>query len=381
MSTTLLVLAGIGNAAAQSKKESNAHIGFMYPISTNGVFAPEYTNHFSLHLVAGVSNAETSFCASGLANVVKEKADGCTMAGFANVITGSSSGAQLAGFLNYIKYEANGLQAAGFLNCTGHASGAQLGGFANLATGDVDGAQLAGFVNVAGNTDVQLAGFANIANNVEATQVGGFVNVAGDVKAQVAGFINVGEDVNTQVAGFINIAKDVKGLQLAGFVNIAERSDYPIGIVNIIKKGEKGLGVTIDEDLTTMLSFRSGGRITYGIVGVGLNFKEDEPFYALEAGLGAHIPIIGQRFRINTEATATSLTDFTHKVTFRSAIALMPSVVIEKNLEIFAGPTFGYTNFDYDIKEGSYNYVWTSDLWDRTHALYIGAKVGVQLHF
>jgi hypothetical protein len=304
------------------------------------------------------------------------------MAGFTNIIGGTASGAQLAGFLNLIKEEANGLQAAGFLNCTNYASGVQLGGFANLATGDVDGAQLGGFMNLAQNTDVQVGGFANIAADVNATQVAGFINIAGNVKgAQVAGFINAADDVNSQFAGFINVAKDVKGVQVAGFINIAETSEYPIGIVNIIKNGEKGLGVTIDEDLTTMLSFRSGGRITYGIVGVGLNFKEDEPFYALEAGLGAHVPVIGNRFRINVEGTATTLTDFTHKVTFRSALALMPSVVIEKNLEIFAGPTFGYTNFDYDIDEGRYSYLWTDNFWDRTHALYLGAKMGIQLHF
>jgi hypothetical protein len=49
-------------------------------------------------------------------------------------------------------------------------------------------------------------------------------------------------------------------VQIAGFINIADSSDYSIGIINIIRQGEKGIGVSVDETKTAMVSFRSGGR-------------------------------------------------------------------------------------------------------------------------
>ena len=42
-------------------KESNAHIGLVYPLSTNGVAAAEYRNKFSLHAIGGLSASEESF--------------------------------------------------------------------------------------------------------------------------------------------------------------------------------------------------------------------------------------------------------------------------------------------------------------------------------
>jgi hypothetical protein len=107
--------------------------------------------------------------------------------------------------------------------------------------------------------------------------------------AQLAGFINLAENVNTQVAGFINVAGKVKGVQVASFINIADSSDFPIGLVNIVKNGYKGIGVTADESGTVLGAFRSGGRVLYGIVGTGYNFKSDKEFYVMEAGMGARL--------------------------------------------------------------------------------------------
>src|SRR5690606_22674579 len=132
------------------------------------------------------------------------------------------------------------------------------------------------------------AGFANfVVDSVTGSQFAGFINVAKDIKG-------------TQFAGFINIARKVKGAQIAGFINIADSSDTPIGLLNIIKTGEKSIGVSVDDQLTTLVTFRSGGKILYGILGAGYNFENEKEQYAFEAGLGAHF-FNGPRFRIHAE--------------------------------------------------------------------------------
>src|SRR5690606_220847 len=161
--------------------------------------------------------------------------------------------------------------------------GLQMGGFGNISVREVKGAQTAGFINMAESAHVQVAGFINVAKRVDAVQIAGFSNNA--------------REVNTQLAGFINVAQKVKGVQLSGFINIDDRSDYHIGLVNIIGNGEKCIGVTIDESQSTLVSFRSGGRILYGIVSAGINTRFNKPMWATEAGIGAHWPIT-KNFRL-----------------------------------------------------------------------------------
>jgi hypothetical protein len=86
-----------------------------------------------------------------------------------------------------------------------------------------------------------LAGFANVAREVTGPQFAGFSNVARNiVGSQFSGFINTAEDVKgSQFAGFINVARKVSGVQVSGFINVADSSDYPLGIINIIRNGEK----------------------------------------------------------------------------------------------------------------------------------------------
>lgn len=361
-------------------KEAPAHVGLVYPLSTNGTEAYNFKNKFSLHAIAGVSASEESFCASGFANVVRYNANGLIASGFANVILENATGLQASG-INYIGQYAKGFQAAGFANITGRSLGLQGAGFANVNTDDVQGGQLAGFANVAKDVEgFQGAGFANVAKDVKGAQASGFVNVARKVKgAQVSGYVNVAESVNTQVSGFINIAGEVKGAQVSGFINIADSCAFPVGFVNISRKGEKFIGVTMDDNLTTMVAFRSGGKYLYGIVGAGANLSYTDPLYAIEAGLGAHIPI-AKSFRFNVEATATSLSDFWTTAKFTSAFRVLPALKLGKRFEIFAGPVLNYESSDnFNYEETRTNYLWKSNDFGYRQRLYIGAIGG--LHF
>lgn len=351
-------------ASAQDTKPRPAHIGLIYPLSTNGSAAPQAINNFSMHVLAGVSWQENAFCMSGIGSVVKHDAHGAMISGIFNQVRHKADGAQIAGVLNHINEQAEGVQVAGIANVTGTADGAQIAGVANV-TKEASGLQLAGLANKAGHSDIQIAGFANVAKDNDA--------------AQVAGFINVARDVRTQVAGFMNIAKKVSGVQV-GLINIAGESNYPIGLVNIVRNGEKQIGVSVDETSSTLVSFRSGGKVLYGILGVGYNFKDENARYVAEGGLGAHIAI-SKPFRINLEAVTMAMSDLQYDVYMKSALRVLAAYKIANRLEFFAGPTFNHLSYERgqaDIRDD--HYLWRNRGKNHVNGLYFGAIAGVQIN-
>ena len=244
-------------------------------------------------------------------------------------------------------------------------------------------------------TGLSIAGFANIIlDHASGCQIAGFANLTRNSSSgvQIAGFMNRSGDANVQVAGFINVARKVKGLQLAGFINIADSSDYPIGIINIIKNGEKSIGFSIDETRTALLTFRSGGRKLYGILGLGYNNRMhtiqsvQNQNVALkqtvaEGGIGAHW-YLSDYFRVNTELATIVSTDFQHGENQRSVFRLLPSLDL-LNIEFFAGPTFNYVSSDKGVGANLIkNYTWSKNVGSRNfQALYFGGVAGITYRF
>jgi len=288
---TASVLAFSYSLSAQSNFPDDVHIGLIYPLSTHCTHAPLDTNFLSIHAIGGVSAAERGLAISGFTTVVKHDITGIAFSGFSNHIGEKSQGFLIAGFANTYR-DAIGFQLAGFANIASkNVEGAQFGGFLNRSR-DLEGAQLAGFSNFGQEVKgSQFAGFMNAGKSITGSQFAGFSNLAGGnvSGSQFSGFINTAADVKgSQFAGFIKIVKKVKGAQLAGFIDIADSSDHPIGVINIIKSGEKAIGFNIDETETGLFSFRSGGKSLYGIIGLDYNFKNTDAVYAFETGLGAH---------------------------------------------------------------------------------------------
>ena len=315
----VLIFAGINTFAQQSSKKIN--IGLVPPLSSNWTTASKDTNSFSLNAIAGVSAAETGFAVAGFANFVRNNADGVLIAGFMNT-SGSGHGVEIAGFGNFAKK----------------------------------------------NSGTQIAGFANVGGNVSALQIGGFMNMAKNVKG-------------AQIGGFMNIARTVHGTQFAGFINIADTADCQIGFVNISKNGEVGLAATIDENRTSLLTLRSGGKFLYGIIGMGYNLSNKKDVYAYEAGLGAHI-VHAEPFRLNAELTNTALLNFKGLDYYRSAFALLPSIRFANRVDLFAGPSFVYlqTNSNEDImRHKKYISSWGGKNGDDFHAFYIGYNAGIAI--
>jgi hypothetical protein len=384
----LLLLAVVGAAPlyAQHGQADKVHFGLVYPLSTHGSKAPQDTNSFSLHILSGISAAEEGFSFSGISTIVKGDAKGLQFAGLSNHIGGKSEGMLFAGFANTYK-AARGMQFAGFSNVSaGNVKGAQFGGFLNKAAA-VEGAQFAGFANVATKVKgPQFAGFSNTATQIEGPQFAGFANIVADSVAgpQIAGFINVAKDINgSQFAGFINIARKVKGAQIAGFINIADSSDTPIGLINMIRTGEKSMGASIDDQLTSLITFRSGGKILYGIIGAGYNFENEEERYAFEAGIGAHF-FNGPRFRINAELASVCLESFEPGEYFKTSLRILPAVKIANKIEVYAGAAINHVSTN--TIEGKsltrhYLHSWNNRRGNGFDGFYIGYMGGINFLF
>ncbi|WP_423148329.1 hypothetical protein [Rubrolithibacter danxiaensis] len=396
----ILLAAGL-NVNAQNSIPDNIHIGIVYPISTHGNHAAADTNIFSLNLLGGVSSAEKGLTFSGLTNVILNNATGLQFAGISNHVGNRSEGFLFAGVANTYK-EGNGMAFAGISNiASGKVEGAQFAGLLNTAA-DALAAQFAGFTNISHNiTGSQFGGFANISHDMTGSQFAGFINVAAKVKgSQFAGFSNIaggkltgsqfsgflnkaGDVAGSQFAGFINIAKNVKGAQLAGFINIADSSDSPVGLLNLIKHGEKSIGISTDDNLTTLVSFRSGGRSLYGILGAGYNFNNTEEVYAIEAGFGAHF-FESRSFRLNTELAAVTLESFKTGEYFKGSLRLLPAVRLARYFELFGGPVFNYVNTNTGEGKSLTNHyfrTWTERPEGSFQGLYIGYTGGFHFLF
>ncbi|MCD8539967.1 MAG: hypothetical protein LRY55_09515 [Leadbetterella sp.] len=154
----------------QTDTLQKAHVGFIYPLSSNGRNAVQVSNDFSLHLLSGISKNENALSIAGISNRIKKDARGVQIAGLFNQTGNSAHGVQIAGLGNFIKNEAKGLQIAGLTNISGPAE-MQISGLINLAE-DTDGLQIAGLVNKAGHVKgVQVGGLVNLAGNVGALQM------------------------------------------------------------------------------------------------------------------------------------------------------------------------------------------------------------------
>lgn len=226
-----------------------------------------------------------------------------------------------------------------------------------------------------------VSGISNhVGHNAAGALIAGLLNhVKGESRGfQAAGLINKSGNAHTQIAGLINIAKHVRGVQVAGLINIAEQSDYPIGLLNIIKDGERSLGLTVDEMGSSMLALRSGGNVLYGILGLGYHMKQHEARYQLEGGIGAHL-VTANTFRLSTEVASAAMTNFRGSVYGKQSFRVLGGWHLSPYVELFAGPTFNHLIFETDqadIRRG--RYLWHSYGDDLFNGLYFGGIAGLQ---
>ena len=260
-------------------------------------------------------------------------------------------------------------------------------GLASIIRNNASGLQFAGLLNSVRNEGYGMT-FAGLAN----------LNLYSHKGVQFAGLCNIAKDIKgVQIAGLINRARDVSGVQIAGLVNIADNSDYPIGLVNIIKNGEYGIALTHNEIGSTSVTFRSGGKVMYGILGFGYNHKVDDnkffdpgnglsafinlSSFVTTAGVGAHINLLPW-LRINNELSGNFIIDDSDDISFMTGYSLMPAFRIG-NIELFGGPSINFLQTDNLKNDGMFP---KKTLWDkystsRMQQIHLGYQVGVQYIF
>lgn len=319
MSSAIALLFGLLLFEATAQENRPAHLGFLYPISTNGIGAADYSNDVSIHALTGLSGGERGLAIYGLGGIIKGNATGFQSAGLWLFVNGELKGLQVAGIVNQAQQAGKGIQVAGLVNRSQEGSGSQLAGIIN-STANLRGAQVSGIVN--------------FSHNVEGIQLSGILNQAEVVSGM-------------QISGLVNKAKTVKGVQLSGLINIADSSDYPIGIINLIANGEKRIGFSVDENLTQLISFRSGGNRMYGIIGLGSNFSYEDLPYAMETGIGFKLTNT-RRFRLDLEASNLWGTNFKKWGGYtKTGLRILPVLKLSKSLQLYAGPGLNYMHTQY----------------------------------
>ena len=371
--SVFIILLTVFHLSAQMNQGKYApfHFSFIPPLSSNGINASQYTNGASFSILAGMSANERNF----------------TFASISNVIANEARGLQFAGISNYIGKQGQGVAFAGMTNIAkGTYKGVQLAGITNITKGTYKGVQLAGIINTTKGTykGVQFAGLLNTSKDITGLQFAGLLNIAGKVRGvQFAGLLNTSKDITgLQFAGLLNIAGKVRGVQFAGLLNIAEESDCPIGLVNIVKRGEMSIALTYDILGNGIVSFRSGGKYTYGIIGFGYNHKlSSDNKTVAEAGYGVHIPCYSW-FQINNEFKVTS-TATSDKPFLNASYSLLPSFKIKKHYNIFGGASLNYSTTTEMDNQTLFpqNNLWKKHTDNRLQQLFIGYLVGIQYIF
>lgn len=414
-------------SAQENKPEVRPfQVGIVYPLSTNGTQAPKIANVFSVNGFMGMSAGVEAAEFSGFMSITNGNVNGVQGSGFLNINRGNVHGAHGAGFCNISK-DVEGIQASGFCNMAKNVKGVQASGFINLSD-NCKGVQGSGFIGIAKNiksvqgagficiadtvTGIQASGFANVADQNKGVQATGFINISGDndgmqgagfmntsknIKGvQIAGFLNIAKDIDgAQIAGFLNKAQKVKGSQISGFLNIADSSNYPIGIINLVKNGTKQLVVETDENTAVNVIFKSGGRYTYGIIGLSYLPIISEAKYGIIAGIGGHLPI-STSFAIDADLVSNFYYDYSFKKTGYKSFSnnqfrLLFNYKINNRISIFAGPKLNLWSSEiHDIDD-----LRGLKLWSGTHnhhishynhfnyqysRLLLGASAGIEIN-
>jgi hypothetical protein len=318
--------------------ESDYHLGFFTPISTNGTQANKYVNKLSAHLLVGTAAGLEGVEFAGFGNVEKSYVSGLQFAGFFNVAKNSSDLTYLADDRNE-GYILNGGQFAGFFNlANGNVKGAQFAGYMNIAAGHMQGAQFAGFLNIAKNVyGVQSAGYMNLAKNVDGVQLAGFLNVADTVSG-------------VQVAGFLNRAKVMHGTQL-GVINVADStSGVSIGVFSFVKQGGyKRFEVYTADDFDANVSFKLGMQKFYTFLSLVAELHESKR-WGYGFGFGREWRP-SKRFRINTDLMAYNVIEESYEnfpdgflesdeLNLLNKFRLLGTLQLTNRIAVFGGPVY-----------------------------------------
>ncbi|MCX6266392.1 MAG: hypothetical protein NTW16_03415, partial [Bacteroidetes bacterium] len=148
-------------------KTRSLQVGFITPLSSNGLNSWNITNKFSINLLAGYAGGIDGVEFSGLGSVLQGTMRGAQFSGLCNIVLKETKGVQFSGLLNYSPGP-KVTQLSGLLNVVpGNNQGLQIGGLANITSGRLSGTQISGLFNYAGKLRGVQLGFINYADSLE----------------------------------------------------------------------------------------------------------------------------------------------------------------------------------------------------------------------
>lgn len=213
--------------------------------------------------------------------------------GLGHVSRGDVVGAQLAPVFAWAGGDLVGAQLA-LINRSGREMRGFQGGLLTWSGASARGMQIAGLNWAQGShTGVQW-GVANVVRGRSAQgHVGwqlGAVNVAatGQVGSQW-GIANLSERMRGLQLGVFNVAREMNGVQV-GLVNVA-RGGRPVtfGLLNLVDGGYRAIGVTTSDTQLLQVDLKTGGRVVYGVLALGLDPTTRPAAMAWGGGLGVHV--------------------------------------------------------------------------------------------
>ena len=259
----------------------------------------------------------------------------------ANIESAFMCGVQIAAGANVVLGDVRGVQLATANVALGAVRGLQLG-VVGLAKGDIDGAQIATVSIGGGALEGAQLGVVNLLKSSAVGNQTGVVNVAGaDVRGAQLGVVNVAHGgVEGVQVGTTNVATgEVRGTQI-GVFNYADVSDYPVGVVSVVRQGRTSVDGWVTEAGIGMAGVRHGGRVIHNVYGVG--YRAGTPSgWAFALGLGARLEL-SPKAHIDFETIAYWLqrnAPFVEDAQIASAGASF-GYALTPVFGVFAAPTF-----------------------------------------
>jgi hypothetical protein len=379
-----LLLGTAWQASAQetdSIKSRPGQVSFFYPLGTNGIDSPKYSNNFSFNVLYGINGGLNGVEFGGLVNTNLGDVTGAQFAGIANINTKQTNGIVFGGIANVFKDSTNSVSFAGITNLYGKSAvGLHFAGIANTVNGSLIGAQFGGIVNTI-NGNVIGAQFAGISNTVN----GDFTGMQG------AGISNIitGDLVGAQM-GLINHAKKIKGCQF-GLINVAEEYEkgVPFGLISFVKNGYHALEISGGDAIYANLNFKMGVDQLYTIYKVGYTANGPDNYLTYGLGFGSILDIT-EKAKVSIDLSANHIVqqNFSPRLNILSRADMAFRYHLTDHIGFFAGPSFNVyvSEFNVASENTALNVPYTlfEENWGNdagSTSIWIGGNAGVSFRF
>lgn len=280
---------------------------------------------------------------SAFVNIQRDSMCGMQTSGAANVVVGSSQGFQLA-LANYVGRASSGV-SLGLLNYTGGTQRGFLLGLANVVLDDQAGLGL-GLVNFThGTFQGASLSLVNIATSHTRGAQLGLVNASGkDLHGLQLGLLNLSAKNATGLQlGLLNVAGgEAHGLQL-GLVNVAAKSQVPVGMVSIVRKGRTDLDLWGPNETGILLAgVRHGGTRVHNLYYAGTRVGSAGSRAAMALGIGIRA-LETKRLRLDIDAVS----QFLYRVhadtpSYQQALRVPLTIMVTSMLGVVVAPSYQF---------------------------------------